>query len=155
MTPKELIIRTKSEPILRTKSRVPARPISSDVAPIRLSTRPLPVSAQVKRRNTTIIETPTQATNKPRIITCQATEVAVLRKGGEIIIKGKIPTAPPPNYVPSKVNGDITVLVQEHHIKYRNLFMDNLKPKHHNTIHYKTVLKKSGLLSHLSVARFE
>jgi len=47
------------------------------------------------------------------------------------------------------------VLVEEHHVKYCNLFMDNLKPKHHNMTHYKTVLKKSGLPSHLNVAQFE
>jgi len=47
------------------------------------------------------------------------------------------------------------VLIEEHHIKYCNLFMDNLKPKHHNMTHYKTILKKSGPPSHLSVARFE
>jgi hypothetical protein len=33
--------------------------------------------------------------------------------------------------------------------------MDNLKAKHHNMTHYKTVLKKCGPPSHLSVARFE
>jgi len=46
------------------------------------------------------------------------------------------------------------VLVEKHHVKYCNLFMNNLKPKHHNMTHYKTVLKKSGP-SDLSVARFE
>ncbi|KAL6418564.1 hypothetical protein ACFW04_012001 [Cataglyphis niger] len=47
------------------------------------------------------------------------------------------------------------VLVEEHHVKYCNLFMDNLKAKHHNMTHYKTILKKSGPPSHLSVTRFE
>lgn len=47
------------------------------------------------------------------------------------------------------------VLVEEHHAKYLHLFHDNLKCKHRNMTHFKTVMKKSGPLSHLSVMRFE
>ncbi|XP_036146073.1 uncharacterized protein LOC118646711 [Monomorium pharaonis] len=49
----------------------------------------------------------------------------------------------------------LEVLVAEHNEKYMSLFCDNLKCKHHNLTHYKTVMKKSGPLSHLSVMRFE
>lgn len=49
----------------------------------------------------------------------------------------------------------LEILVTEHHEKYIHLFHDNLKCKHHNMTHYKTIMKKSGPLSHLSVMRFE
>ncbi|XP_011862141.1 PREDICTED: uncharacterized protein LOC105558828 [Vollenhovia emeryi] len=58
-------------------------------------------------------------------------------------------------YLQKECAGLLGVLVEEHHVKYCNVFMDNLKPKHHNMTHYKTILKKSGPPSHLSVARFE
>lgn len=47
------------------------------------------------------------------------------------------------------------ILVEEHHEKYLHLFHKNLKCKHHNMTHYRTVVEKSGPLSHLSVMRFE
>lgn len=49
------------------------------------------MSVQVRRRNTPIVKSPTLAINKPRILACETTKIAILRKEGEIIIKGKIP----------------------------------------------------------------
>ena len=43
------------------------------------------------------------------------------------------------------------ILVEKHYVKYCNFFMINLKSKHHNVTHYKTVLKKNNPPSHLNV----
>lgn len=58
-------------------------------------------------------------------------------------------------FLQKKCSDLLGVLIQEHHKKYLHLFHDNLKCKHHNMTHYKTIMKKSGPLSHLSVMRFE
>lgn len=45
--------------------------------------------------------------------------------------------------------------VATHHEMYLKLFKDNLKPKHHNMVHYCTIIQKSGPLPFLSTYRWE
>lgn len=46
-------------------------------------------------------------------------------------------------------------LISEHHNLYVELFSLNLKPKHHNLIHYPWIMRRVGPLIHLSSIRFE
>lgn len=80
--PKKLNIKTIPKPESRAKTRVPARPTGSDVAPIRLQTRPLPVAAQIKRRKTQI--------KKPYVISSEVVNIALERRGNQIIFKRSI-----------------------------------------------------------------
>lgn len=66
-----------------SQSRKPARPSATDVAPVRRQTRPLPVSAQIKKRGIQIVK----SANKPAIISIKTTKLNIQRAGNKIIIK--------------------------------------------------------------------
>lgn len=102
---KEVISKITSTPILKAKTRIPAHPIASDVAPIRLRTRPLPVSAQIKRRDTI---NRTQIT-RPRILSIEATKIIVKKEGDRIILKRKIPVNSSQN-AGIKINAIVTIV---------------------------------------------
>lgn len=40
----------------------------------------------------------------------------------------------------------LQLLIEEHNKLYQSLFNDTLKPKHHNLVHYPTIIKKLGPL---------
>lgn len=49
----------------------------------------------------------------------------------------------------------LQLLIEEHNQLYQSLFNDTLKPKHHNLVHYPTIIKKLGPLRYLWSFRFE
>ncbi|XP_054087725.1 uncharacterized protein LOC128922130 [Zeugodacus cucurbitae] len=49
----------------------------------------------------------------------------------------------------------LQVLIEEHNRLYQCMFKDTLKPKHHNLVHYPTIIKKLGPLKYLWSFRFE
>lgn len=50
---------------------------------------------------------------------------------------------------------DLQSLITKHNELYQQLFNDTLKPKHHNLVHYPTIIKKLGPLKFLWAFRFE
>lgn len=46
-------------------------------------------------------------------------------------------------------------LIHEHHTLYLKLSNENLKPKHHNLLHYPRIMLKFGPLKHFATIRFE
>lgn len=55
----------------------------------------------------------------------------------------------------SIINLKQLILITQHNYLYVTLFNDTLKPKHHNLIHYPTVIEHSGSPRHYWCIRFE
>lgn len=87
----------QAAPVPAPKSifKVPARPATSDVAPMRLPTRPLPVSAQIKRRDGAPARPIILNGSKPCVRVTQHVNFTILKRGNKYIIKGKLPATPP------------------------------------------------------------
>lgn len=91
-----------SVPISRVRLRAPTRLALSHMASVRLPTRPLPVSAQIKKRvsqSAPAAHTTNQKNAKPKIQAVQPTRLSITTKNGSwISLKGEIPTTPRDNY---------------------------------------------------------
>lgn len=59
-----------------------------------------------------------------------------------------------PNFDDGLLN-QLQLLIKEHNQLYQCLFKDSLKPKHHNLVHYPTIVKNLGPLKCLWSFRFE
>ncbi|XP_058444116.1 uncharacterized protein LOC131425878 [Malaya genurostris] len=57
--------------------------------------------------------------------------------------------------IPFELVNELRTLINVHHVEYVNLFQDNLKPKHHNLLHYPTAILKGGALRRHWSMRFE